>query len=919
MDSLKDLNQQLQNQQLQTLVKEKQEEELKKDQSAFMESFDMQSMEAFEERQTQSVGAISDGMSVEEEKLAFNLKIEEIKENMPEEIPADTKEAIREKTEKKDKLQKMPLECKKALKVINGWKKTKAETSGPVKEAAERIMNASSEEERAEAVSDFLLSCIHYLDANDKLVKMTPTGRRRLRAVRAAISEVSDFASGAGEVYVKSIATKLGTTEEESSVTSSHQKELEEIQNTLNYTREESIAYANERKQSMAFDFEIMDEKQILKEVIVPGDKGLSKVKNIEKMKQKIGDADDAFTLQSYQQMEDLMQGRMIGCDVKTFHSLSAFMEAGEEKIEKNKKLLDLYLGVKKNAQTGMIEGGDRLAALRMMMEDILQIETPAMDDTDYASMEANFEKLERIANKTAAFQRIMEDSKNKDLLELVAKEKISSLQEKMEDLTAVSVSFMLKKDLLYGKKYYDKTMDPKTQTKYLEDAFKRDDHLVGGIRINERNIEKHLKGGSEEQLNLTFPEVFNKEKDTHPEYMRPDMELIEEAVEKMDFDKTLPLCNMITGYSTSGLRLPRLLSMIRRDNTVGMGTQDLIDMIADVFCAAKGSYQKLDKNSDEAKKINERFERGMEKMKTFFLDNMLRYENTFGEILENLSYEDSKQLFKNHGHFYQSHASFLQDVSQLIEGDTEGQYFKPKEKEEDRAYYSIQTHYQLFGRGYTVAHPQEKMEAQGLAVESYETKMDENTIISAYSGDLSYIVDESWRKDFVNYGGFSDAWKDEYRKKQKKKMSAGDYAAYEKRVTLSEGGLQAFVDSWAPQEIKNMIANIKYEVKTTEVGLGILQDKIKSAAYMEQFPEWKNPEIVKDEVLKQKILDMKENVNVLKTSVEILKLRNKQMELKPKYKQQPSEEYLAVKKQAEEMVNNVKVAGWVEDKESLQ
>ena len=63
----------------------------------------------------------------------------------------------------------------------------------------------------------------------------------------------------------------------------------------------------------------------------------------------------------------------------------------------------------------------------------------------------------------------------------------------------------------------------------------------------------------------------------------------------------------------------------------------------------------------------------------------------------------------------------------------------------------------------------------------------------------------------------------------------------------------------------------------------------------------------------------MKENVNVLKTSVEILKLRNKQFDLKPKFKQQPSEEYLAVKKQADDLVQSVKVAGWVEDKESLQ
>ncbi len=97
----------------------------------------------------------------------------------------------------------------KMVKIINeiaGWKKVKAETSAPLKEAANALLKAKSDEEAAIAMANVVSKCSTYMDINgSKIFK----SNRRKKIVTRLLEEITYFIASANVVYYESFELKF--------------------------------------------------------------------------------------------------------------------------------------------------------------------------------------------------------------------------------------------------------------------------------------------------------------------------------------------------------------------------------------------------------------------------------------------------------------------------------------------------------------------------------------------------------------------------------------------------------------------------------------------------------------------------------------------------------------------------------------
>lgn len=104
----------------------------------------------------------------------------------------------------------LPAEMTALLDEVLTWARVKAETSVPVKEAAEKLRDASNDNEAAEAMSSLALSCVNYMDINGN---KTFKSSRRKTVVRTLMDQISRFVADEGYVYYEKLSSAMAGAE----------------------------------------------------------------------------------------------------------------------------------------------------------------------------------------------------------------------------------------------------------------------------------------------------------------------------------------------------------------------------------------------------------------------------------------------------------------------------------------------------------------------------------------------------------------------------------------------------------------------------------------------------------------------------------------------------------------------------------
>ena len=104
----------------------------------------------------------------------------------------------------------LPAEMTALLDEVLTWTRVKAETSIPVKEAAEKLRDASNDNEAAEAMSSLALSCVNYMDINGN---KTFKSSRRKTVVRTLMDQISRFVADEGYVYYEKLSSAMAGAE----------------------------------------------------------------------------------------------------------------------------------------------------------------------------------------------------------------------------------------------------------------------------------------------------------------------------------------------------------------------------------------------------------------------------------------------------------------------------------------------------------------------------------------------------------------------------------------------------------------------------------------------------------------------------------------------------------------------------------
>ncbi|MBO5623938.1 MAG: hypothetical protein J5959_20200, partial [Butyrivibrio sp.] len=257
----------------------------------------------------------------------------------------------------------------------------------------------------------------------------------------------------------------------------------------------------------------------------------------------KLNKAFNKIHSEKFNTMIKAMKGRKKGCDRLTYNALSAFMTKEDNK---NKSLLDNYLGISVDEKTNEVQGINRKEALDEITRTILEIDITEFDLKDDSAISEKAESFEDMQNKVGAYDRLL--SNNPEYLKELPEETKIQLQ----NLKVICNYYQSRKDLLndeYYRTHYDDELsmnmngklsreqkqvaqklmnnfvigkalrmlsgrDVSTlvnpvlnnralllsglqgQNLFFDNNYKSTDHLMGGIRVDSNNLQ--LNSGKE-------------------------------------------------------------------------------------------------------------------------------------------------------------------------------------------------------------------------------------------------------------------------------------------------------------------------------------------------------------------------------------------------------------------------------------
>ena len=110
-----------------------------------------------------------------------------------------------------------PESLKNAITALSKWGKTKAESSGPVKEAAKRLTEAKDEKSAAESLGRLFLAAIKYLDLRaDQWHLWFGDGRKRLKQIREFVDQAYLYSADTSAVFGETMQEQMDSLNQES-------------------------------------------------------------------------------------------------------------------------------------------------------------------------------------------------------------------------------------------------------------------------------------------------------------------------------------------------------------------------------------------------------------------------------------------------------------------------------------------------------------------------------------------------------------------------------------------------------------------------------------------------------------------------------------------------------------------------------
>ena len=163
-------------------------------------------------------------------------KREDVKENLPEEIPDEKKEMllinsllkdINEKTSETPKadikvnyknrsVKKFPNSLTNNLEVIKQWGNVNQESSAPVQDFANRLLEAKNEEEASEALAMLVNRSVRYLRLRGEQWHI-PGGQgiKRINTVKSLLKDLFSYAADQSAIYIQRLDTTIDALDDE--------------------------------------------------------------------------------------------------------------------------------------------------------------------------------------------------------------------------------------------------------------------------------------------------------------------------------------------------------------------------------------------------------------------------------------------------------------------------------------------------------------------------------------------------------------------------------------------------------------------------------------------------------------------------------------------------------------------------------
>ncbi len=261
------------------------------------------------------------------------------------------------------------------------------------------------------------------------------------------------------------------------------------------------------------------------------------------------------YETKTYDEINKVITRQALRCDKEDYHDLAAFMQEGEE--EKNRELINLYLGKSVRVQGGALEGQDVRSALDTMAASLFSIDISTLDFTDDKSLVQNASTLERISSQAAAFDRM---SKKHHYSESLDEEDMTRLNDRLDALRSISAYYSNRKEIITNdlyKTHYDDELSMESSAANTNEQRALGEKLVASLilgrtmmSLNGINVGKKIFGG-----NLRF--TSDQERTKFKKYESKDMHqgLSNEAYVKKD--------------AVAEKELQRLTSRIRELNAI--------------------------------------------------------------------------------------------------------------------------------------------------------------------------------------------------------------------------------------------------------------------------------------------------------------------------------------------------------------
>ena len=245
------------------------------------------------------------------------------------------------------------------------------------------------------------------------------------------------------------------------------------------------------------------------------------------------------YETKTYDEINKVITRQALRCDKEDYHDLAAFMQEGEE--EKNRELINLYLGKSVRVQGEALEGQDVRLALDTMAASLFSIDISTLDFTDDKSLVQNASILEKISSQVAAFDRM---SEKHHYAESLNEEDVKRLNERLDALRSISAYYSNRKEIITNdlyKTHYDDELSMESSATDTEEQRVLGEKLVASLilgrtmmRLNGIKVGKKTFG---ENLRFTSEQERERFEDFRENYESRDMHqvLSDEAYVKKD------------------------------------------------------------------------------------------------------------------------------------------------------------------------------------------------------------------------------------------------------------------------------------------------------------------------------------------------------------------------------------------------